>query len=118
MSMGNNPQPSPFERPRTSGLAIASLVLSCMSFVIGPAGFVPGIICGHLAMREIHNHPELDGNGLAVAGLIIGYISLGICLFMFLFLLLILSDVSTVHTLHHLHELNSAASLFLAGWPR
>jgi Domain of unknown function (DUF4190) len=57
---------------RTSGLAIASLVCSLLSPVTC-IGWLPGIICGHLAKARIRRDPSLEGNGLATAGLIIGY---------------------------------------------
>lgn len=59
---------------RTSGLAIASLVCS----LLGPVCCIPAIICGHLALRRLAREPALRGYGLAIAGLIIGYIILGI----------------------------------------
>lgn len=63
-------------RQRTSGLAIASLALSlvfCLFFV-GP---VLAIVFGVLALLQIGRRPlELTGRGLALAGLIIGSVSL------------------------------------------
>jgi hypothetical protein len=70
--------PAPQDKPqpiRTSGLAIASLVLS---LALGPLGCAPGIACGHLALRKIRTHPTIRGSGLAVAGLIVGYIILAL----------------------------------------
>jgi len=61
---------------QTSGLAIASLICSIGSFVIIPLGFIPGIICGHMARKKIASTPGLVGDGLAKAGLIVGYIAL------------------------------------------
>jgi len=61
---------------RTSGLAIASLALSILSAVIGPLGCIPGIVCGHIARRQIKKDPAIQGAGIATAGLIIGYIFL------------------------------------------
>lgn len=61
--------PQPATASRTSGLAIASLVLSltgCLS--------LGGVICGHLARRQIRRDPAVTGNGLALTGLILGYI--------------------------------------------
>jgi hypothetical protein len=62
---------------QTSGLAIASLVLSCLSLflglLLGPFGCVPGIVCGHLARWQIRKHPQVSGDGVALAGLIVGY---------------------------------------------
>jgi hypothetical protein len=60
---------------RTSRLAIASLVCSLLSFVTC-IGWLPGIICGHMARSRIRRNPALKGNGLATAGLVIGYVIL------------------------------------------
>jgi DNA-directed RNA polymerase subunit RPC12/RpoP len=60
---------------RTSRLAIASLVCS-LSSLITCVGWLPGIICGHLAKSRIRRNPTLKGSGLATAGLIIGYLIL------------------------------------------
>ncbi len=59
---------------RTSGLAIASLVLS----LVIPIGCIPAIICGHIALRKIEKNAMIQGRGLALAGLIIGYVVLGL----------------------------------------
>jgi hypothetical protein len=60
---------------RTSGLAIASLVCS-LSSLITCIGWLPGIICGHLAKSRIRRNPSLKGNRLATAGLVFGYLIL------------------------------------------
>jgi hypothetical protein len=60
---------------RTSGLAIASLVCSLLSFLTC-VGWLPGLICGHLAKARIRRDPTLKGRGLATAGLIISYATL------------------------------------------
>ena len=60
---------------RTSGLAIASLVCSLSSFITC-VGWLPGIICGHLAKSRLRRNPSLKGSGLATAGLVIGYLFL------------------------------------------
>ena len=70
--------------PATSGYAIASLICSLLGY-IGVFGFGPllGIIFGHLALREIdRSNGMLQGRGLAQAGLILGYIALGLVLLM------------------------------------
>ena len=61
---------------QTSGLAIASLVLSCLSIILGPFGCLPGIVCGHLARRDIKKNPDHTGKGIALAGLLVGYMFL------------------------------------------
>jgi hypothetical protein len=57
-------------------MAVASLVLSLAGFLglflIGP---VLGVICGHLALNQIKKSNGLvGGGGLAMAGLIVGYL--------------------------------------------
>ena len=79
------PQPyppyAPFPpAPPTNGLAIAALVCGVGGFVVG-LSFIPAIICGHLARRQIRQTGE-QGAGLALAGLILGYV--GIALFIVL----------------------------------
>ena len=66
-------KPGQSEPVKTSGLAIASLVLS----LVLPIGCIPAIVCGHIALRRIEKVPALRGRGLALAGLIIGYVILG-----------------------------------------
>ena len=61
------PQPVPDFRP-----GIASLVCSLSSLLIC-VGWLPGIICGHLARARIRRDPSLQGSGLAKWGLITGY---------------------------------------------
>jgi hypothetical protein len=63
-------------KSKYSILAVVSLSLSCLSIIIGPLGYIPGIIFGHAARSECKVNPELMGSGVALAGLIIGYIFL------------------------------------------
>jgi hypothetical protein len=61
----------PAQPQHTSGLAIASLVCSIVCFPVN----IAGIICGHLALSEIKKSAgRIGGRGLAIAGLVIGYI--------------------------------------------
>jgi len=69
---GYYPPPRP-----TSGLAIASLVLAIVGFSL------PAVICGHMARTRIRETGE-GGDGLAISGLILGYVGI---LFWTLFLL-------------------------------
>lgn len=75
----------------TSGYAIASLVCSLLGYV-GVFGIGPllGVIFGHLALREIKNsNGMLQGRGMAQAGLILGYIALGIVVLAIAFFLIV-----------------------------
>jgi uncharacterized membrane protein len=65
-------QAYPPVRP-TNGLAVAALVCGIAAFVTGFT-CIPAIICGHMARRQIRRTGE-QGDGLAVAGLILGYVS-------------------------------------------
>ena len=60
------PYPYPYPAPRTNALAIASLVCA---FLFAPLG----IVFGHLSLSQIRRSGE-DGRGLALAGLVIGYV--------------------------------------------
>ncbi|MFA5338052.1 MAG: DUF4190 domain-containing protein [Candidatus Omnitrophota bacterium] len=64
---------------KTSGLAIASLVLGCF-FLIPFIGFVLGllaVIFGIIALVIISNNKQTcKGNGLAIAGIVLGVISI------------------------------------------
>ena len=68
----------PYQPPRTDGGAIASLVLGiasfvlCLSFLAG----IPAVILGHISRSKIKKSGgRLQGDGMALAGLILGYIS-------------------------------------------
>lgn len=63
---------------RTAPLAIWSLVLGILGFVlIGPLGTIPAVICGHIAIPRINRSSgTLTGQGLAIAGLVIGYVGI------------------------------------------
>lgn len=65
-------------QPKTSALAIWSLVLGILSltcFSIFSA--IPGVICGHKALSKIkRSSGVLTGNGLAIGGLVTGYLGI------------------------------------------
>ncbi|WP_250446195.1 DUF4190 domain-containing protein [Actinotalea sp. C106] len=64
----------------TNALAIISLVASLTGLTIFPiVGSVAGVITGHLARRQIGETQE-QGGGLALAGLITGYVTIGLAL--------------------------------------
>lgn len=76
--MENNQTDSDLAAPKTSGLAIASLItgLTCLSPV--------AIVCGHIALSRIKaSAGKLTGGGLALAGTILGYVGLLVIIFGF-----------------------------------
>ncbi len=74
------PPPPPYQYPYTNrnvqkptnGFAIASLVVSLTCF-----GGILAVILGHVALSQIKRSQE-EGRGLAIAGLVIGYIGLAL----------------------------------------
>jgi hypothetical protein len=64
------PPPAPASTAKTNTLAIVSLIASILWF---PA--LIGVITGHIAISQIKRTGE-GGRGMAVAGLIIGYIGI------------------------------------------
>jgi hypothetical protein len=71
----------------SSGLAVASLVSGVAGLTLLPiVGGVLAIVLGYMARREIRQRPdEVSGDGLALAGIVMGWISVGLvvvaCLF-------------------------------------
>lgn len=79
----------------TSTLAVVSLVFGLLAWCVLPfVGAIVAIVCGHLARGEIRNSTpdrRQDGDGLAVAGLVLGYIQLTLSvLAMFLLMAMLL----------------------------
>jgi hypothetical protein len=68
--------------PPTSGLAVASLLLGIGGLTILPfLGSIAAIILGYMARSEIRRRPgEIGGEGVAMAGVILGWISVGLAI--------------------------------------
>jgi hypothetical protein len=77
------PLPTTPVQGKTPGLAIWSLVLGILSlscFWLLTA--IPAVICGHLAYGRIRRSAgSLSGEGLALGGLITGYVSIALSIF-------------------------------------
>lgn len=72
----------------TSSLAITSLIGGILGWTLVPLlGSILAIITGHLARKEIRGNPALSGDGLAVAGLVLGYAMVGLSIVGILFVL-------------------------------
>ncbi len=74
-------QPGPYAVARpTNSLAIVSLVAGIGSYVVVPViGAIVAIITGHMARGQIRQTGE-GGSGLALAGLILGYLHLALAI--------------------------------------
>ncbi|MDA8968573.1 GYF domain-containing protein [Akkermansiaceae bacterium] len=81
---GTNPVAAPqqYYAPAapTSGLAIASMVCGILSIIfcyVNALVGIPAVICGHMAMKRIKaSQGQIAGQGMALAGLICGYIGI------------------------------------------
>ena len=75
---GIPPPPLPYPVPQTNGAAVASLILSVVSwFAISILGSIPAVICGHIGLSTVKNNSQtVGGKGMAIAGLIIGYLNI------------------------------------------
>lgn len=65
---------------QTSALAITSLVSGLLGWTFLPlVGSLVAIITGHMARAEIQrSNGQLDGDGLAIAGLVLGWLVIAI----------------------------------------
>ena len=74
--------------PRTAPIAIVSLVLAILSFFCGAfLTAIPAIVCGHVAWSAIKKSGgALHGKGIAIAGLILGYVAIPIAVLQVWFL--------------------------------
>ena len=98
------PQPAPgafppatyaYSRP-TNSLAVASLVSGILSWLLCPfLGAVLAVIFGHVARGQIKQRGE-GGGGMAVAGLVLGYLNLGLSVVGFVIWILTLGLLGAV----------------------
>lgn len=76
------------QRVPLDALAVISLVLGCLGIIGcgGPILSLPGVVCGHIARRRTKGETLPSSNGgLALAGLIVGYIGLVLSLVVIVF---------------------------------
>jgi uncharacterized membrane protein YvbJ len=67
--------PAATEESRTSGMAIASLVVGIVAFIFFGILGILAIIFGAIGLSQTGKDPTLKGKGMAVAGLVLGIIS-------------------------------------------
>lgn len=87
--------------PKTSTLAIISLVAGIAGWTVLPLiGSIVAIITGHMAKSEIREQAgQLTGDGLATAGLVLGYLSiaLGVCVCLIILASILFFILSLIH---------------------
>ena len=80
----------PMPQAPTSGVAVASLICGIAEFFTLGIAAVPAVILGHVARGNIKRTGE-RGDGLAIAGLVLGYLGIA-CWALFLVVLLAASS--------------------------
>jgi hypothetical protein len=68
--------------PKTNTMAIVSLVSGLLAWFMAPVlGSIVAVITGHMARKQIRESGGLEsGDGMAVAGLALGYVSLALAI--------------------------------------
>jgi hypothetical protein len=66
-------------RPTTNGFAVAALVLGIAIFCTGIIGGILAVVFGNLALARIDAAQGAQrGRGLAIAGIVLGWIAIGL----------------------------------------
>ncbi|MGH8027133.1 MAG: DUF4190 domain-containing protein [Pseudoxanthomonas sp.] len=61
---------------QTSTLAVVSLVSGILGWTLLPfLGSLVAIVTGHMARKEIRRDPALDGDAMAIIGLVLGWVA-------------------------------------------
>ena len=95
----NAPNPA----PQTSTLAVISLISGIVGWTVLPfIGALVAIICGHLARSEIRNAlpGSMEGSGMALAGLILGWVQMVLIVLAVVFIFLFLGGLAFLASMH------------------
>jgi len=78
--------PGGMQRPKEgSGLAVGSLVCSIVGIVLCFVVTIAGIVMGHIAYAKA-KRGEAEGQGVALAGIIVGYVGIGLNILALIFI--------------------------------
>lgn len=93
-------------RLQTSVAAVLSLVFGLLTWFVLPfIGALVAVICGHAARREIRlSGGRVDGGGMALAGLVLGWLNLLMWLFLALLFFGVIGLASGAFGLGHWME--------------
>lgn len=88
--MQTTPPPVATPVPQNNPLAVWSLVLGILAMLgcflcLGVGGLlfaIPAVICAHKARSRIKRSGNMEGDGLSLAGMITGYVAMGLALVM------------------------------------
>ena len=89
--------PAPMAPPqlaRTNSLAITSLICGIAQFMFGPLATIPAVVCGHVARNQLRR-TGAQGAGMALAGLILGWIGVGFTVLLVIAAVLLVAAASS-----------------------
>ncbi|WP_395736629.1 DUF4190 domain-containing protein [Prosthecobacter sp.] len=99
----------------TSGLAIASLVFGILVFLTFGLAGLPAVILGHIGLSKINkSNGALKGRGMAIAGLVMGYLGFGLTFIAILASLAVPAFTSVQSKGNQMKAVNNARQLVLA----
>ena len=86
----------PYARPGrgTNGLAIAALCCGIGFVIAGPFASIPAVILGFMSLGQIQRTGE-DGRGMAMTGVVLGFVGIALTLLIVIFFIGIASSVSS-----------------------
>lgn len=91
---------APMPVRQTSTTAIISLISGILAWFMLPfIGAIVAIICGHLARGEIRRAPPgtIEGDGMALAGLILGWVQIVLAVLVVAALLLLFGGLAFLY---------------------
>ena len=92
---GYPPQHAPPQVTNTN--AVVALVAGIASWVLLPVlGAIVAVVVGHMARQQIRRDPYQAGDGMAVAGLVLGWIQIGLALLALVVLFIIFVIVAAI----------------------
>lgn len=83
------------QRYQTNGMAIAALVCGVAQVFLWFLAAIPAIVLGHMARKQIRQTGE-QGDGMALAGMILGYI--GLALTVLFVIIIVILGVAAAHS--------------------
>lgn len=89
---------------QTSTMAIFSLIFGVLSWCMLPfIGAIVAIVCGHSARAEIRRAPpgSIEGDGMALAGLILGWVHLAFFILAILLIFMVFGGLAFFAHLAH-----------------
>lgn len=107
---------TPAGPPQTNGLAVTSMVLGLAGLLAGCLTGLPAVICGHIALGQIKRSAgALGGRGMAVTGLVLGYLWIALGLLILPAAILIPTFVKASETAKHTVSQSNLRQVVQAG---